>query len=81
VSDSRNIRRSKLPAHRHTGKTEREDTRELGERRIGTRAAARGVSDQADAMPAQHLPARKIDHMAEQSPHGCAQDMQDRQAA
>ena len=50
--------------------------RQLGECRIGARAAGGGIGNDADPMSARRLAAGKIDHVAKQSPDRGAQNVE-----
>ena len=56
-----------MAAHRHAGKPERQPRCELGKLLLGALAAGAPVGDQADAVAARDLLARKIEHVAEQA--------------
>ena len=66
-----------MPAHRDAGQAERELARQRRECRIRARAAGRGIRHDADLMAARGLPARKVDHVAEQPADRRAQDVED----
>ena len=67
VGEHERVARPHVAAHRHARKPERQLRCELGKLLLGARAAGAPVGDQADAVAARDLLARKIEHVAEQA--------------
>ena len=63
VALRRNIAQAHVPAHRHTGQSQRKLSGQRRERSIRARAAGRGIRHDADLVATRGLRTRKIDHV------------------